>query len=112
MNELEKCAAEILVECGYAETITEVEGIVIVKYGELQIYPETIDPYYSGDNTHRECISRRQADAVEDWLFNRYKELWTESVLHCGDGRKDLHLWRLDRIKWCIQELINEEIQA
>ena len=105
MNELEKCA-EILVLCGYAKSITEVEGMVIVKYGELQLYPETIDPYYSGDNTHRECISRRQADAIEDWLIDKCYPLWITSNTEYESVISNHHKWRFNRIKWCIQELI------
>ena len=100
MNELQKCA-EILVEQGYAESLTDMEGVIIVRYGKLQLYPETANPFYSGD-THRECLARRQADAIEDWLLSKQK-----FALACYEPTlKTAHLKRLDRIKYCIQELI------
>ena len=106
MNELQK-AAEILVEWGYAEANAE-NGIILVKHSELHIHPESVDPFYSGDNTHRECLSRRQSDAIEDWLYkNRYK-IWSNSMADEDFDSPTQHQWRLDRIKWCLQELCGE----
>ena len=106
MNELQKCA-QILVDSGY------VDGTIDYRYSKpwIENRPDSmlhqmIDPF---EDT---LEGRRQADAIEDWLYlKKGSLLWPASEAAtaniCQD--KDLnsnHKWRLDRIKWCIQELI------
>ena len=110
MNELEK-AAEILVLSGYAEKTVESYVIVIVRHGPLQVYPESVDPFYTGDDAHRECHARRQADAIEDWLWFNQNRIYANSyhaIDEPVDEKVSHHKWRLDRIKWCLQELSND----
>ena len=63
---LTKCSM-VLVQCGYATYMTDTPGVIIVKYGKHRSYPESVDPYYEGDNTHRECLARRQLDVLEKY---------------------------------------------
>ena len=97
MNELEKCA-EILVECEYADGFW--------GNGYFLFYNRSFENETKLDPFSDTLEGRRQADAIEDWLSTRQSGLW------CVFSRKDnplldnLHKWRLDRIKWCIQELI------
>ena len=100
-----KKAAEILVECGYAFSI-DGKGYI----------------YLSSDNGKMQKVSpfsdtiegRRQADAIEDWLNNKQPCLWQsiglkDAELYMKDGYvTSAHKWRLDRIRWCLEQL--EEI--
>ena len=106
MNELEKCA-QILVECGYAKSMFEEDGDWYVDHWE-------VCPFYSAKNETNadlmnECVARRQADAIEDWLNANQSGLW------CVFSRKEkpikynLHQWRIDRIKWAINEIIKND---
>lgn len=61
---LTKCSL-ILVEEKYATYLTETPGVIIVNYGKHRAYPETVDPFYNGGDTHRECLARRQLDVLE-----------------------------------------------
>jgi len=94
--------AEALVECGYAddwEEITDFKDSVILLKVKTGIRREECNPF--ADTLE----GRRQADALENWLSTNKNEYWTESVLHIDDGRGRLHQWRLDRIKWCFEQL-------
>ena len=53
---------------------------------------------------------RRQADAIEDWLCNNYEKLWEQASDDDLILDHDIthHQWRLDRIKWCVEELDND----
>ena len=110
MNTLEKCA-EILVECGKAirwrnPVDPKFTGIIMVlteadvdgDYGEFN---EWCNPF--ADTLE----GRRQADAIESYLIqtNFHREF---NVLTAKPEVADFHQWRLDRIKWCIEQLINE----
>ena len=105
MNELEKCA-EILVECGYAD----------IAYGERLVWiaPE-IDHITDMCNPFADTLEgRRQADSIEDWLGNKRDDLWfsffSDKELYEKKGFVTSgHKWRLDRIKYCIQQLIKRQ---
>ena len=108
-----KKIAEILVEQGYAKSLTDIAGVVIVDYGEFRFYPESVDPFYSGDNTHKECIARRQFDFIEDWIMINHYLLYQESSIQIEypitPYSKHGAFWyqnRRNRVEWCIQELI------
>ena len=85
--------AEALVECGYAddwqEPITNcIEVLVNHRWTIVDPFADTLE-------------SRRQADALEDWLDQNYRNLWLaarSSALSC-------HQMRLDRIKYCFEQL-------
>ena len=73
MNALEKCA-EILLEKGYCthQAINLANTYILLTVN----IPDTpyckaqrCDPFYSGKDTERECHARRQADAIEDYLW-------------------------------------------
>ena len=105
MNTLQKCA-EILVKCGYAKSA----GHTWDKEGWANGFE-----VFTIKDDERNCLSgreacnpfadtlegRRQADAIEDWLMFEYSGMWCSGVTTLGN-----HQWRLDRIKWCIEELI------
>ena len=99
MDRLQKCA-EILVGCGYAEMIPKESHMGFTLWmGSKEVNPfaDTLE-------------GRRQADAIEDWLReNKPVKLWKESGYHCFINEGGNYQWRLDRIKWCIQELIGEK---
>jgi hypothetical protein len=104
MNELEK-AAEILVLSGYADYASENsnyicwhDAIVDNTMEAVQLFSDSIE-------------GRRQADAIEDWLGNKHPKLWfkglTDKALYRQIGYiTSANQWRLDRIKYCIGELI------
>ena len=106
MNELQK-AAEILIET----------GIYLKSKCDERPYTHVLIPDDSFVGTHAVLVQpfadtlegRRQADAIEDWLHKNHQSL----LIKCKDnvqaprlseynGRKK----RLDRIKWCLHELI------
>jgi hypothetical protein len=118
-------AAEILVECGYAQKYNKWYGGTCDNFTDSD---DTIGDYYTVEwsshaytdrhvqvdpngservNPFSDTLEgRRQADAIEDYLETSEPILWVNS-------RKDIqmnyytqrHQWRLDRIKWCLQEL-------
>ena len=95
--------AEALVECGYADDINQDHIAIAHQCGE---YGEDVDWEFRPVEWDKDTLEgRRQADALEDWLSTNKNEYWTESVLHIDDGRGRLHQWRLDRIKWCFEQL-------
>lgn len=100
MNNLKK-AAEILVECGYA-TIGINGYMESCYWGKGDKHPEeiVIDPF--SDTLE----GRRQADAIEDWLSRTENKLWFEDSLYAHkETDTTQHQWRLDRIKWCLDNL-------
>ena len=49
---------------------------------------------------------RRQADAIEDWIEENEGKLWrVNSICNNQDESDSHHQWRLDRIKWCLDEM-------
>ena len=103
MNTLEKCA-EILVGRGYADmpvegkfsNTLEVNNRLEVRH--LSMW-EKINPF--ADTIE----GRRQADAVEDWLWEFHIDMWMDASARV-QRPPNKHQWRLDRIRWCVQELI------
>ena len=97
-----KRIAEALVECGYAKEIDCLGEYVVVEEnnGRDEWIQET-DPF--ADTLE----GRRQADALEDWLVHERTLLWIKS----SDSRvvpelnKSKHQDRIDRIKWCFEQL-------
>lgn len=109
MDTLQKVAAT-LVECGYAAESSiwssQDRGdwiVVNVIKGSYSAYEE-IAPFYDGDSVYLECLARRQADAIEDWLNRNQTELWVKSFAKTN-FQFSANQWRLDRIKWCLEEL-------
>lgn len=88
------------------------EWIVLnVINGKYTAY-EDCDPFYSGDHVYRECLSRRQADALEDWLTLNHYPLWNRSELDAESPEKPYSengaFWyqhRRNKLKWCFEQL-------
>ena len=103
--------AEILVECGYAVEILEapINGNpnhigwccrTPENVGKTQEWRSVVDPFADT------LTGRRQADAIEDFLpFSLWEESYLEVDTDHGDGRK----LKLDRIKWCVEQLEKDE---
>ncbi len=109
-----KKAAEILVESGYAvkrytDLHSEYLGYVCVvdddwpsatghRPEKVEIFADTLE-------------GRRQADAIEDWLWYNQNRIYANSY-HAVDEPLDEgvshHQWRLDRIKWCLEQLSDD----
>ncbi len=103
MNALQK-AAEILVDCGYAETTS-----VVSKKQKLINTDEylSIDVQYDADTLE----GRRQADIIEDWLMFEPGNLYEKSLYKAEQATRGHglnHKLRLDRIKWCLEQLSND----
>jgi hypothetical protein len=108
VSDINKKTAEILVECEYA--------VKIFTY-ENEVFPNTVIihdadwPNASHERSQRvELFSdtlegRRQADAIEDWLYGKYFDLWDDSRMECIEDPGKRHQWRLGCIKWCLEEL-------
>ena len=109
-NEQEKIA-QILVECGYAVQI-DFDKQPFIHEGEWHVFFSdgsiAVNPY--ADTLE----GRRQADAIEDWLKDTsvYEvnhggfQIWEKSKIeNPRPAGMSQHQHRLDRIKWCIQEL-------
>jgi len=101
-----KKAAEILVECGYADSY------LIDKREHLQHNPPITMVIHDTvvDGIRFECDpfsdtleGRRQADVIEDWLNNNNQSMWLTSGIKIKLPKG--HQWRLDRIKWCLEQL-------
>ena len=109
MNNLKK-AAEILVECGYAKEIAT-HFYYMPEDSAIYVQFRKPDPF---DDSCQQKVNpfadtlegRRQADAIEDWLSINHSLNWHKSrseVLVID--YKTCHKWRLDRIKWCLDNL-------
>lgn len=100
----DKLMAEALVECGFIseyhepnpdnyyvsmrESYTYIVGLALY---EINPFADTLE-------------SRRQADALEDWLYYNIYDLWTQSMA-IKQQSDNFHQWRLDRIKYCFEQL-------
>ena len=92
--------AEALVECEYKNA----EGICLnasdkwaLEFGSSGCLP--VDPFTDT------LEGRRQADALEDWLDLQHSEIWLQSAFAVGPGQGNNRKWRLDRIKWCFEQV-------
>jgi len=99
MNINEKCA-EILVECKFCEFVTD--GNIDIDTDQEVLRMDHINPFTDT------LEGRRQADAIESYLIqnNFHREF---NILTAKPEITDFHQWRLDSIKWCLEQLINEE---
>lgn len=109
-----KVEAELLVKAGYAHSIPTTFNFIPhegVTYLQMVDKP---DPFktrqYVEVNPYADTLeSRKQADALEDWLDNELETaLWQSSkrkLLEGGYKYTSNRQWRLDRIKWCIKLL-------
>lgn len=111
-NELKK-AGEILVACRYAvsyatdkrEHLQHNPPISLTVVCENRDFDEVAcEPF--ADTLE----GRRQADAIEDWLRNLKTKLWRLSPPHQPEGEFTYYrIERLDRIKWCLEQLTGED---
>ncbi len=100
-----KIEAELLVKCGYADYKTENDNYICWHDPEIDNTMVAVQPY--ADTLE----GRRQLDALEDYFSQNYGiELWAESVLKLADTKyKSERQWRIDRIKWCCEQLSGRE---
>ena len=93
--------AEILVKCGYAKFMLRPDIIEVSGYSvKVNPFADTLE-------------GRRQADAIEGYLRWHETELWKESYIKTSKYYESMidslvckvHQWRLDRIKWCVEQL-------
>ena len=102
MTNINKKAAEILVKCGYAnKSFNETQGFINlhVEGVNKSLQTQVCDPF--SDTLE----GRRQADAIEDWLVQNKYDLWLSSQTAPESHGIKNHQWRLDRIKWCLEQL-------
>ena len=110
---LKKCA-EILVECRYAQ------GYYLYhdRWFWQEQDPSKMTPYLQ--NPYQRCNpfadtleGRRQADAIEDWFRtptnDKANSIWRSSGYEAFDHNDKHHQWRLDRIKWCVEQLEKDD---
>ena len=111
-TDITKKAAEILIKCGYAMTSTYYDSCAEVQHHAKFEVDKHIDPF--ADTLE----GRRQADALEDWLKDRsvYEDnhggfqIWEKSKIELPrPAGKSQHQWRLDRIKWCLEQLCEDK---
>ena len=105
-KQLQKCA-EILVECGRADYISDLDkklgrAVIVERMPEVDHLFASVDPF--SDTLE----GRRQADVIEDWLYGFKPDLYTESLSKHWHG-KGRFGQRIERIKWCIESLIGGE---
>ena len=103
-----KVEAELLVKAGYCDgwhggmdkiTGTEywiVTGCAPTIQKPVQVYSDTLE-------------GRRQADALEDWLLSNYNDLFSLHSVQQVEFSIRKHQWRLDRIKWCCEQMGDNE---
>jgi hypothetical protein len=103
MDKVLKKAAEILVECGYAAR--QLDGSLCSTDVEFVSIDGSDDSIVRADPFADTLQGRRQADAIEDWLVKNNKLLWRNSMSCFGFDDRPKHQWRLDRIKWCLEKL-------
>lgn len=103
--DINKKAAEILVKCGYADYKTDNGNYICWRDPEID---DTMEAVQIFSNT---LEGRRQADTIEDWLDNHKTfsdvdglSIWDVSAMKII-RESSYHQWRLDRIKWCLEEL-------
>ncbi len=107
MNTLEKCA-EILVERGYASGFYMYHDRYLWEKENKAKREAYFEDTQLKVNPFADTLEgRRQADAIEDWLMVEHYARWYKSknIDTCVDIKFSCHQWRLDRIKWCIEEL-------
>lgn len=111
MKTIEQIAAEVLVKQGYALTIYDEAfpqyiGYICVRdpdwHSETGNRAEKCEPF--ADTLE----GRKQSDAIEDWLYSVHEDLWEQSHLIVELPFISFK-WRLDRIKWCLEQLRDEE---
>ena len=105
---MNKRIAEALVECHFADRIVNKHGVIKIHVtGSPKPHLQDVDPFYLGEPIF-ECHARRQADALEDWLwdFGNEVSLWNRSEVEVDFPPMGGHRqWRLDRIKYCFEQL-------
>jgi len=115
MNILQK-AAEILVERGYAHHM-HIDQRAHLRHNppiDLILIDSDVDNIrFSCDPFADTLEGRRQSDAIEDYLFIHKFDLFNESVIiKPMIEALHLHQWRLDGIKWCLEQLSENNHEA
>lgn len=108
MNIIEK-AAEILASTKHNKCTAwgYISGVVFLQFNLVEQRgrnAEKVEPFTDT------IQGRRQVDIIEDWLIWNEQILWhIQSKRHIKSTEKgkpkSSHQWRLDRIKWCLEQL-------
>lgn len=105
-----KTAGELLVKSGYAASsdrnLSDTYYLARVENNQGHFEASEVDPFA---NT---IVGRRQADVIETYLAFNESTLWHHSksgiestAESCHKQFTTHHKWRLDRIKWCLEQL-------
>jgi len=109
MMDITKKTAEILVEAG-RYVYREYEGGVWLL--------SVCDPDWPSQSGYRSCIldpfkhtidGINQAHIIEDWLLDKHIKLFTVKACMAVSSNNNAHQWRLERIKWCLEQLADAE---
>ncbi len=113
---MSKKIAEILVRCGYAETLrTHEHGEELDEPMLMWYCPELDNIYEDVDLSGDSLESRQLMDAMEDWFDvqpstdERCESLWEKSgrCVMSYIPPKNFY-WRQERIDWCLEQLDEE----
>ena len=106
-NKSLKKVAEILVLCGYAAQYK----LPSIKHKYIWRKPRKGPQYQEHLNPFADTyVGHMQAFALEDWLICTHESLWKRSALiPLAHGDVPAHQWRLDRIEWCIKQLVERD---
>jgi hypothetical protein len=84
--------------------------------GDWYIDHWEVCPFYNASTENsadlsNECVARRQADAIEQYLYTNKYGTWGISIgqLETSGEYETQHKWRLDRIKWCLEKLVKDD---
>jgi len=108
MKTIEQVAAEILVASGYAKGILKLAGEYRVYVGEAMgsTMDIKVDPFTDT------LEARRQADALEDWLYDKHGDLvgrlFADGEIYKTANRTHSE-WRRFNIKWCFEQLAEKD---
>ena len=106
-----KTEAALLVKCEYADHFGYTKAPSNEIIGWFVSWQP--DPYKTEQvNPYADTLTgRQQLDALEDWLFRNHHRLWEKSSNKWGERSHAIksHQWRLDRIKWCCEQMGDNE---
>jgi len=99
---IEKIAAGILVECGYAMYSKDMGKFLWWERGTMLSYDnwsELCEPFSDT------LSGRRQLDAIEDWICANHMTMYIGDSASHVPSNSNYHQWRMDRVRWCLEQL-------
>jgi len=95
---IEKIAAGILVEAGYASSW--------YSLGHHWLRFKGSGKEHASVNPFTDTLSgRRQLDAIEDWICANHMTMYIGDSAGHVPPNSNYHQWRMDRIKYCLEQL-------